>query len=264
MKRISVVIALALAGCSNTAEWLRSQPVTHFPSATAIAIPDDLKALVTLHCMKDQEVSYTDSGTNAKGRECLYVSADVSNLAKAGTDKVLRDRAINFLTSLSDLNCSNFVQRSFANRAGLDFTKSFITDMSSGASAATAHANPAIASGLSISNLIVGKGVDNFNATYYFDKTFQALESAINGERARLKANIVAHQAQTTYDLSQAIADIRAYDDACSIKAGLAQLVQIAGTQKAKDQNCKNAVELATDAQKGATLTGGAPCASSR
>ena len=45
----------------------------------------------------------------------------------------------------------------------------------------------------------------------------------------------------------QALSDIRAYDDACSIKAGLAQLVQLADNKKKEDANTKLQVELSDD-----------------
>jgi hypothetical protein len=253
-KFLAIGLSLILEGCANTAEYLRSQPVTHFPANTTIAVPEELKNLLVLHCMKDQTTAYVENGTQTT--ECLYVSADASKITstlKLQDETTVRDKAITFLTSLSDMNCSNFLHRAFANRAGLDFTKSFIADLSTGASAGTAFTNPAISAALSISNLVVGKGVDSFNATYYFDKTFQALESAIIAERLRIKTYILAKQAQTNanaqkgvvkYEIVQALSDVRQYDDACSIKAGLAQLVQLADAKKNDDQKTKIQVEL--------------------
>jgi len=235
---------------------MRSQPVTHFPATQTVAVPTELQGLITLHCMKDQETSYVENGTAT--RECLYVSADASNITStlkdAKTDETVRDKAITFLTSLSDMNCSNFLHRAFANKAGLDFTKSFISDLATGVSAGTAHANPATSAALSVGNLIVGKGVESFNATYYYDKTFQALEAAVTAERTRIRTYILAKQVkskdtknQVKYEVVQALSDIRAYDDACSIKAGLAQLVQLADNKKKEDANTKLQVELSDD-----------------
>lgn len=245
-------VVMTLTSCANTAEYMRSQPVTHFPATSTLAVPDELKSLITLHCMKGQDVEYQENGAN--GKECLYVSADASNITstiKQTDSAVVRDKAITFLTSLSDMNCSNFLHRAFANKAGLDFSKSFISDLATGVSAGTAHANPAISAALSVSNLIVGKGVESFNATYYYDKTFQALEAAVAAERLRIKTYMTAKQAQANtkdslvkYEIVQALSDIRAYDDACSIKAGLAQLVQLADSKKKEDEKNKVAVEL--------------------
>jgi hypothetical protein len=248
-------LVVLVAGCANTAEYLRSQPVTHFPAAATVKVPDELKSLLVLHCMKDQDTSYSEKNTTTK--ECLYVSADASNITSTlpkTEEAAVRDKAITFLTSLSDLNCSNFLHRAFAQKAGLDFTKSLISDLSTGASAGTAHASPSTSAALSIANLVVGKGVESFNATYYFDKTFQALESAIAAERLRIKTYITAKQAQAAdpksrvkYELVQAISDVRAYDDACSIKSGLSQLVQLADSKKRDDERTKVQVELSAD-----------------
>lgn len=247
-----VLIAVALGGCANTAEYLRSQPVTHFQAATTIAVPDELKNLISVHCMKELDSGDVVNGVSKK--QCLYISADAGNLTSTinKTDEsVVRDKTITFLTSVSDMNCSNFLHRAFANKAGLDLTKSFIGDLATGVSAGTAHANPAISAGLNVSNLIIGKGVESFNSTYFFDKTFQALEAAITAERMKVKTYITAKQAQANikdslvkYEIVQALSDIRAYDDACSIKAGLAQLVQLADSKKDIETKNKVAVEL--------------------
>lgn len=255
MKVLLFIFSLTLVGCAGTAEYLRSQPVTHFPATATVAVPDELKSLISLHCMKDQTAAYVENGTSTK--ECLYVSADASNLTstiKQTDTPIVRDKAITFLTSLSDMNCSNFLHRAFANKAGLDFTKGFISDLSTGASAGTAFSNPAVSVALSVSNLVVGKGVESFNATYYYDKTFQALESAIGAERLRIKTYILAKQSQANgqnstvkYEIVQALSDVRQYDDACSIKAGLAQLVQLADAKKKDDEKTKIQVELSSD-----------------
>jgi hypothetical protein len=232
---------------------LRSYPVTHFPAQTTIAVPEELVGLVTLHCMRDQDTEYKDNGTKTK--ECVYLSADASNITstiRAKDSSLVRDKAITFLMSVSDMNCSNFLHRAFANKSGLDLTKTFISDLSTGVSAGTAFANPAVSAALSISNLVVGRGVESFNATYYYDKTFNAMESAIAAERLRIKTYVLAKQSQAnakpaavSYELVQALSDIRQYDDACSIKAGLSQLVQLADARKASDEEAKIRVELA-------------------
>ncbi|MDO8040312.1 hypothetical protein [Janthinobacterium sp. SUN137] len=244
---------ILLSGCAGTAEYLRSQPVTHFPSAASIAVPENLDRLIKLHCMRDQTADYVDSG-GGPTKECLYVSADASQLTKtllpdAATST--RNSAISFLISLSDLNCSNYLQRAFANKAGLDFTKNLIGDVTTAVSAGTVFVSPQLSSALSVTNLVVGKGVETFNSSYYFDKTFQALESAIMAQRIRVKTYIMAKQLRVNspgsvdnYDMSQALSDIRLYDDSCSIKAGLSQLVQLADSQKQSDQKNGIKVEL--------------------
>lgn len=247
--------AVALGGCANTAEYLRSQPVTYFRAEPDIAIPDipeGLRKIISLHCMKELDPGDTVNGISRK--QCLYISADAVKLTNAidkKDDPEIRDKVIAFLVSLSDMNCSNFLHRAFANKAGLDFTRSFVGDIATGVSVGTAHANPAISAGLGVGNLIIGKGVESFNSAYYFDKTFQALDSAITAERIKVRTLIAAKQARANakrgsvgYEMVQVLSDLRAYDDACSIKAGLAQLVQLADTKKEAESAKRVTIEL--------------------
>ncbi|MCP4520769.1 MAG: hypothetical protein GY827_03595 [Cytophagales bacterium] len=247
-----IVVIVILSGCANTAEYLRSQPTTHFPASTTIVVPDEISELISMSCMKEMEM--VDSVEEKPQKQCLYLSANASNITstlKKEEEDEVRDKMISFLLSISDLNCSNFLHRAFANKAGLDFSKSFIDDLAKGASAGTAHANPTISAALSVGNLIVGKGVESFNATYYYDKTFQAMEAAIAAERIKIKTFITAKQAKTIgktsglkYGLVEAVSDIRAYDDACSIKAGLSKLVQLADVNKEEESKINVEVRL--------------------
>lgn len=248
-KFLSLVLAGLLAGCASTAESLRTLPVTHYPAQTQLKVPDSLGQYLVLRCMENHSTAFIKESA---AEECLYVSADVTGLLQridqVESDTAMRDRTINFLVSLSDMNCSNFLHRAFATKAGLDFSKTLLSDIATGVSAGVVTASPALAAGLNVSNLVGGKGVDAFNATYYYDKTFQAMESAIAAERLRIRTQMVgkqADQSQPAYDILQALSDIRAYDDACSIKAGLAQLVQLADSKKNQEQANKFQVDVA-------------------
>jgi hypothetical protein len=146
------------------------------------------------------------------------------------------------------------VFRLSACRAGLDFSKTFTTDLATGISAAAAHAHPSVAAGLSVGTLLVGKGVDSFNATYYYEKTFQALKSVITANRQEVRRQVFARQAKARetvnpvpYSVTEAISDIREYDDSCSIMSGLDKLVQVAGQQQTKEEQNKRNVQVAED-----------------
>jgi len=140
--------------------------------------------------------------------------------------------AIDYLLSVSDTNCSNFMQRAFANRSSVDFFSSLLRDLTTGGSAAAAHSQPALAAGLGFANLIAGSGVKSFNANYYFDKTFDALKSTIDADRLRIKRDIMnklhAGAGERSYSMGNALSDVRAYDDACSFMSGLASLARLA------------------------------------
>jgi hypothetical protein len=96
-------------------------------------------------------------------------------------------------------------------------------------------------------NLVIGKSVESFNATYYFDKTFQAMEAAIVAERAQRRALILAKQEGENYSLPEAIGDVRGYDDACSIKAGLSHLLSVAEGNKNQKEEGKETVEASAN-----------------
>lgn len=245
---IAVALSISVLGCANSAQMLRSRPVTHYPSSNAqLSTPGGLSDLLSLRCVKGDEESSGEVSTTY--HECTYVSADISGLVdKMGEPDIeaRRNTLVSLLTSISDMNCSTFLHRAFANRAGADFTKSFVTDIATGASAVTAFSSAAASSVLSVSNLVVGKGIDSFNSTYYFEKSFQAMESAIAAERALIKTEMFAKQADPTlsYTIANALSDIRRYDDACSFKAGLSKLVEISDKSNGKAQGDKIDVEF--------------------
>lgn len=252
-KGIGVIVCFGvLVGCANTSEYMRSQPVTYFPASEDFVVPKELTGLIEVRCMMQD--TDTDAVRATAKRQCLYVSADVSKLSSITENEDKTNIAISYLTSLSDMNCTNFLQRTFATKASLDFSKNLISDMASAASAGTAFFSPAVSAALNVGDLVVGKGVESFNATYYFDKSFQAMEAAINAERTRIKTFIIARQAKAAipdspvpYDLATALSDIRAYDDACSIKSGLSQLVQLADQSAQQENRQKVEVEHSAD-----------------
>jgi len=285
LRFFTLLVVVWLTGCAGSAEYLRSQPVTYFQPTTDLTVPGLLAPYIKLRCMKARG-SVTQQ---QDAEECLYISADASQLLNAVTatttavattvtstasssttvtlsaTQALRDQTIAFLMSVSDMNCSNFLHRAFAQKASMDLSKGFLGDLATGLSAGTAHADPRTSAALSLGNLIVGKGVESVNATYFYNGTFQAMESAIAAERIRIKTFIIAKQS-TSYEMTQALSDIRAYDDACSFRVGVAQLVQLADIRKKQNDDARVCVELAQqesklrDARKLLTGQQGANC----
>lgn len=243
-----IAVLVLLTGCADTAKYLRSEPSTHFPTKKTLELPNSIKQYLQLHCIHAEEIKYED--TASTNSQCLYISADASLLGSATLNKAERDQVIRTLVSISDMNCSTFLHRAFANRAAFDSGKKFFQDVSTAVSAGTASASPALSAALDVTNLVVGKSVDTFNSTYYFDKTFQAMEAAIEAERAQRHAYISARQADSHYLIGDALGDIRAYDDACSIKTGLSRLIGVAEKGKEESEKRKLEVQTAADAAK--------------
>ena len=229
-----LLLPLLLGGCKSIAEKMRSQPAVHFqPKSVGIAGPENDKAQLNLHCMERREVETRKGDPSIV--DCAYVSADFSEVVLAG--RTNSDETLDALLAISDMNCSNYMHRVFSNRTFMDFSGGLAGDILTGVATATTHVEPNLAAVLGLSNMVVGKGVENFNATYFQEKTFQALEAAINSERERVRLLIMAKRVtadartetdERPYGPLEALPDIRAYDDACSFKAGLNVLVALA------------------------------------
>jgi hypothetical protein len=259
------VLAVLVSGCAGTAQFLRSQPTTYYaqPSSKIELTDADLSQLFKVQCMRAQPAD-PFVAADKQSPQCLYVAVDASQIkTDSNVSRSVRDKAIAYLLGVSDSNCSNFLDRAFANKAGLDISKSLASDMATGVSALTAFNTPAISAGLGLTNLVVGKTVDNVNATFYFDKTFQAFEAAVITERTRIKSDIINRQASrpvsstdgsaVQYGLFEAMTDIRTYDDACSMRVGLSKLVETASAQKkAQTDQSSLADNKATAASLGA------------
>lgn len=183
------------------------------------------------------------STPGSRDTQCLYWSADeneiqnvFANLSDTDQAKALRNRYLSYLVNVADQNCATFLNRAFANKSTFDTTKGTLQDVLTGVSAATANGAPHAAAGLGLVNLVVGKSVDNINAAFFFEKTFQALSTSISAERAnqgrRLKALI--GEKYDDFDIHAALAFVHTYDEACTIRVGLEKL-QAAAQDKARN-----------------------------
>lgn len=252
MRKITATAIIACVGyaCGSTERFLRPEPAFHINSGQQISLtlPDDIKDSVALRCVGNRQVSYTDG--LPKPDQCLYISADITKIP-ALLDKFSkesnRDTVARLLISVSDQNCTTFLARAFANKAGIDTTNGILSDLATGGAAGTAAANPAISAGLNVGNLLFGKTTGNFDKTYYAEKTFQAMESAILGERAETKALIVTNlrtKKTSQYTIFDVLGEIKQYDESCSIQHGLLKLASVADeNRKAGEAALKTALE---------------------
>lgn len=252
-----LVLPAALYGCAGTATFLRSEPSGYIdPMATTVVDPE-LAPFIRLKCMKTQPQDWSDRSAS---QPCLYAAIDLSQIKTAGPTPMsdaTRNKAISFLFLISDINCSNFLDRAQANVAGMNFTKGLVGDLATATSAGTTFSNPALSSGLGLGNLVIGKSVEAFDSAYYLNQTFQAFQASVYAERARLKAGIVTKQSAIAgngpaYDMFQALIDFREYDDACSMRRGLEKLASGADKTKENNENLKRQVE--GNPQNGASM----------
>lgn len=253
-KYFLMFLCIYLSGCSHLDRYMRTEnsffvKPTKTSDQVILQIEDekDVHLLCLDHTGKPINGNKTDGG-------CLYFSADMVEIAKffkipssesSDTDKIFsknRNNYMSFLMSISDQNCETFLNRTFANKSTVDTTKNSFQDILTGASAGSALAAPSVAAGFSLTNLVVGKSIDNINSTFFFEKTFQAIGSAINFERATIKEHIVnseklSYQEYTIYD---SLSDIRKYDSACSIRIGVSKLQTLAEEQLREKLQNKN------------------------
>lgn len=254
------VPSIFLAGCGSTATYLAPQQSVYYKAEESITLSDsDLQKLFDLKCMKIMPQGPVSFGSAKEAPQCLYIAVDAAKATQSDTtDRKVRDKAIAYLLNVSETNCSNFLDRAFANRSELDMAKNLGQDIATGVGTLTAFNTPAVTAALGLTNLVVGKSTDNINSTYYLNQTFQAFEAAVATERARIKSEILAKQANrppvstdtaVQYTLFDALADIRNYDAACSMRVGLAKLIET------QDEKKRVQLERSAAADREATQT---------
>lgn len=266
----AVVVGALLTGCADSSKWLETEPAAHFSASGPLEVPDQLKNYIVLHCLQTEPVTYAEKGEDAVGQarpkehECMYVGVEVNKLFAAQLDTDGPNALIATLLSVSDMNCSNFMNRVFAARSSSDFTKGFLQDLTTAFAAGAAPFSGSAAAGLNGVNLVVGKGFQNLESTYYANQAFEAIEAAIISERSDRRSVILVKQdnndltgsKHVAYPVEAILADVRAYDDACSIRGGLARLANIANQAKDSDVSKNKKVELAAPGSKGAVYNG--------
>jgi hypothetical protein len=248
------VVAILLSGCASSEKHLRSQPASFISDFSPTQGP--LKGLVTLECLevRTHAKPQRNKRIGEPEPECLYLTADITKLvdrlpgddsapkiAEGFNNKQFRDSLLFLLLGISDYNCSNFLNRAYAVRSTLDASGKLTGDLASAISAGTVTVAPGVSAGLDAISLLATKSSQDFSTVFYFDKTFQALEAAVQAQRIKRKTQIIANKGRPDYSLMDAISDARFYDDACSIKMGLQELQNIAEDEKktSEDVNLK-------------------------
>lgn len=273
MKNVYLCLfASFVCGCSATAALTTNEATVQFLTDDII-VPGHLQGAVSIVCVKDgakrkikDRVSDSDKGKTTKERECLYLSIDGNKLySQADTymqstaeSSKLRKDVMEIAVNLSDMNCSTYLHRVLANKSGFDvfsdIGESFMTAISAG----TAITSPGVARGLSLSNLVLGTTVDQFNNTYFMNETFQALESISQAERLKIKLSIQAKQLladesdvdDINYGLFEGLSDVRELDDACSMRVALAKLVEIADDERKTEEEFVKKLSYKNSAEK--------------
>lgn len=171
----------------------------------------------------------------SKAEQCLYQSIDEQDVLKVQIrSKAERNRMVYLLMNVSNTNCSTFLMRAFASKAGADATRNTGKDIATAIAAGTAKVASGLSSGVGLFNLVGGSAIDNFNTSYYAEKAFHVMAAAIDAERDKARTRIVKNSSADLADYSyyEALLDLHTYDDACSLRRGLESLAKAAGDQK--------------------------------
>ncbi len=238
---MSVAFLILLTACTSVDQSMRSA------NAIGTLLPSEQvkiagNSAVTVNCL-DNMAKFSKSGDGPCIYQMVAVKPIYDEFAVTGVwDRASRRNAyVSFLMNIADQNCEAFLNRTYAGKAVADISKSTTSDIFTGLTAATASASAPAAVSLGMANLVVGKTVDNVNATFFLDKSFQALQSAIYLERSAVRTSIDqsrydAQGAAASYDrytIYDALSDLGRYSAACSFRSGVGRLAQIAGNEEA-------------------------------
>lgn len=266
-----LILALMAAGCANQAKHLRVQPIMYLevpgelkaakftvplPPIGDPSMPAQPASPVSVASMGAMPLATTAPGTLPEKQElsvrcvrlpsgmtneamsrkqCLYIAVDYNDVLKLNVSNQLeRNRLIDLLTGFSDANCDAWVHRVFANKATLDAGRNTGADIATAIAAGTAQVASGFASGLGLLNLVGGTAVDNYNAVIFSDKTFQVISSALAAERSKALAVVIdgSRKPLADYSFEAAMADLRRYDNACSLRQALERLGEMADAAK--------------------------------
>ena len=208
------------------------------------SVAADADTTVELKCVRTPRESENRSASEMNPiPQCLYMSIDMRDVLKVPIrNRAERNRLVHLLVNVSDYNCSTFLMRAFANKAGADATRNTAKDIATAIAAGTAKVAGGFSLGIGLFNLVGGAAIDNFNQSYYSDKTFQVMAAAIGAERDRARETIISRSRNDLADYSylEALEDVHVYDDSCSLRRGLESLAELANKEKASAEHDLN------------------------
>ena len=196
-------------------------------------------AEIAIKCVRTPDLLNSDMGSGkVKRPQCLYLSIDWQDvLGQRIRNEVERNRMVDLLLNVSDSNCTTFLSRVFANKAGLDATRNTGKDIATAIAAGTATVASGFSSGIGLFNLIGGTALDNLNSVLFSEKTFQVISSAVKTERLITRRALMEGKSRelANYSYLEALSDVQAYDQACSLQRGLERLAELA-SEKQRDE----------------------------
>ncbi len=268
---ILFLACISVAGCSSVDNYTRPENSFYIPKSK---LENSVNTSIEKEANKIKTDCAPNLGTlgwlNDDSKDilgCRYYSVDLTNILEQFTSEKqkeikaqqkkdnpssneladLRNHYISYLLNIADQNCETFLNRAFANKAGMDTTKNIFQDVLTGSSAGLANSLPSFSAALGFGNLLFGKTVDHINSTFFIQSAFQAIGSAIYLERSKIKEEILLKTLNTyqKYTIYDSLSDLRRYESACSIRIGVGKLQILAENAiKEKNENPKTKVSI--------------------
>ena len=224
MKNFASVALLSclMFACAGARDGSRVEPLLFLPHQREIALPirsneQPAAAFLTATC---------DRGTRGAVR-CSHVSIRLDTVLAASSSTLdERNRIIALLLGVSDYNCSAFTAQAFGRKAQLQTANTILSSVSN-ALAAKSQKNSSLVDMLTLGNNTVS-GVLGHPSQLGSAET--AVEIAIGDARRTLRDRIAKRAVEPveTYVLLDALGDLTAYDELCSLQRGKELALQAA------------------------------------
>jgi hypothetical protein len=195
-------------------------------------VPGQLEVkCVRLSNLLNREESAADQRQRQEPAQCIYMSADMQKVFEQPIrNKQERNRVVFLLMNISDANCTTYLHRFYATRAGWDAAHGTGKDVATAIASGTAKVAGGLSSVVGLVNLAGGTAIDNIDKSYYSEKTIQAITAAIKSLRASSKKLLLDSSGKelSEYSYFQAINDLEDFDHSCSLQRGIEQIAELA------------------------------------
>jgi hypothetical protein len=202
-----------MLGCAGARDRSRVESLLFLPHQREIVLPirsnEQPAAFIAATC---------DRGTRGATR-CSHVSVRLDTVLTASTATLSeRNRIIALLLGVSDYNCSAFTAQAFGRKAQLQSANTILNGVSN-ALAAKSERNSSLANLLTLA----GKTTDGvLGHPSQLGSAETTVEIAISDARREMRERIAKRTRgqEDSYPLLDALADLTAYDETCSLQRG--------------------------------------------
>lgn len=225
---LALLCCLALA-CAGAHDPSRVGPLLFLPHQREIMLP--------LRSGDPAPLPFLTATCNQGSRgslRCSNVSIRLDAVLAASTATAdERNRLIGLLLGVSDYNCSSFIARAFGRSAQLQTANSILANITH----AIDERSKKDSSVVNIINTLGRATNDVYGQPSQLGSVEMVVELAINDARKTLRSEIAkrAKEDVLTYSLLEALGDLAAYDEICSLQRGKELAVQ-ASSKMAREE----------------------------